>query len=410
MAARKRNTEASSKGTVKSGKSSATSSSMNETKNSAKIAQKKVLDEKVTNANIKAVRELHLVPMFLLFAVLTCSGALAVMSYRDMFGTGKVIFGPTDEALLEFTSSTKWFEDGKGWKSAQGGFSAVQQITTDENDMGGFFVRKLAGAAALAFHLQKLVPLIYQPTTVHWGLGHFTPMLITSVLGNMAVAAFYMSHMDDLKNADAGSIGFGIIAALVLESFVIGGFILTLLLKKSVKLKPQKLPSDKRPSSMVSKIVTRTVCIVSGLITVIAGRDFFFPGQELPFPPYDDIYLEWTGAFIHSPPPNTVEGDEHGLEAPLHIGDKFMSRLGALYILIICFQKFAAAILIRVGKDNSGPTKCKIFWKVQAIADGLILFTLRVFAPAAKSASLDFRWHIMSLGYELFILGLYGYF
>ncbi len=409
MAARKRINGTSSNGTVKSGKPTIANST-NVTKNSAKIEQKKQLDEKVTDAKIQAARELHLVPMFLLFTVLICSGALAVMSYRDLFGTGKVIFGTSDKALLEFTRSTIWFEDGKGWKSTQGGFSAIQQITTDENDMGGFFVRKLAGAAALAFHLQKLLPLIYQPSNVHWGLGHFTPMLVTSVLGNMAVAAFYVSHLDDLKNADAGSIGFAIIATLVLESVVIGGFILTLLLRKPVKLKAQKLPPGKRPSSMVSNIVTRTICIVSGLTTLIAGRDFFFPGHELQFPPYDDIYLEWTGAFIHSPPPNTVEEEEHGLEAPLHIGDKFMSRLGALYILIICFQKFTAAVLIRVGKDNSGATKCKLFWKVQAIANGLVLFTLRVFASAAKSASLDFRWHIMSLGYELFILALYGYF
>ena len=28
--------------------------------------------------------------------------------------------------------------------------------------MGGFFVRKAAGAAALGFHLQKLVPFILQ--------------------------------------------------------------------------------------------------------------------------------------------------------------------------------------------------------------------------------------------------------
>mmetsp|Transcript_15059 Transcript_15059/g.22767 ORF Transcript_15059/g.22767 Transcript_15059/m.22767 type:complete len:410 (-) Transcript_15059:83-1312(-) len=409
MTARKRQNGVSSNGGAKTG-TATKSTSKSETKDTAKIEHKKQLDEKVNDAKIQAMRDLHLVPIFLLFTILTCSGALCVMAYRDMFGTGKVIFGTADQAMLDFTRSTKWFDDGKGWKSSQGGFSAVQQITTDDNDMGGFFIRKIAGAAALAFHLQKLVPLIYQPTNVHWGLGHFTPMLVTSVLGNVAVAAFYISHLDDLKNADAGLMGFAIITTLVLESFVIAGFILTLLLKKSVKLKAPKLPPGKRPSSMVSNILTRTICIVSGLTTLIAGRDFFFPGHELPFPPYDDIYLEWTGAFIHSPPPNTVEEDEHGLEAPLHIGDKFISRLGALYILIICFQKFSAAILVRVGKDNSGPAKCKMFWKAQAIANGLILFTFRVFAPAAKTASLDFRWHIMSLGYELFILSLYGYF
>jgi len=148
---------------------------------------------------------------------------------------------------------------------------------------------------------------------------------------------------------------------------------------------------------------------VTGVITFIAARDFFFPGQELPFPPYDDIYLKWTGAFIHSPPPNIVEEEAHGLEAPLHVGEKFMARLMALYILVISFQKFVCAFLIRVGKDNSGEKKCKVFWQCQAVTNALLLFTMRVFASAALSASLDLRWHVMSLGYETFLLGLYAF-
>jgi len=58
----------------------------------------------------------------------------------------------------------KWFDDSKGWKSKAGGFSDVQQITTD-----ALFVRKFGGAAALAFHLQKIIPLIFQRGDTHWG-------------------------------------------------------------------------------------------------------------------------------------------------------------------------------------------------------------------------------------------------
>lgn len=376
----------------------------------AKSEQRKKLDEKLSNAQMDAARDLHFVPMVLQLIIMICSGFLAILAYRDMAGTGKVIFGDMDQSMLEFTRSTRWFDDSKGWKSTQGGFSAVQKMTTDENDMGGFFVRKIAGAAALSFHLQKLLPIVFQSTNAHWGLGHFTPVLTTSVLGNLAIAGFYIEHFDDFKNADsAGKMGFAIVTALVVESIIIIVYLLTLLLKKTVKAKEQKLPEGKSPKSMVSNIMTRTIAIVSGLIVLIAGRDFFFPGQELPFPPYDEIYLEWTGAFIHSPPPNSIERDEHGLEAPLHIGDKFVSRLAALYLLVICFQKFIAAFVVRVGKDNSGNTKCRLFWRTQTISDGLILFTFRVFASAAKTASFDIKWHVMFLGYELFILAVYGY-
>ena len=375
------------------------------------VNQKKKLDEKVIHTKSTKARDFHFIPLLLQFTVLLCSGTLAVLAYRDMFGTGKVIFGTIDEAMLDFTKSRKWFDDSRGWKSTQGGFSAVSQLSTDENDMGSFFVRKLAGATSLSFHLQKLIPVVFQPSNAYWGYGHFTPVLVTSVFGNLAIAAFYMTYFEDFKNANAGSMGFRITIALVIESIIIIAFLLSLMVKKvntTIKSTP-KLPEGKTPKSFVSNIVTRTICIVTGLMTLIAGRDLFFPGQELKFPPRDDIYLEWTGAFIHSPPENSIENDQHGLFAPMHIGDKFMSRLGALYLFIVCIQKFVSVFLIRVGNDNSGMTKCKLFWRVQAISDGLILFTVRVFTAAAKSASLDFRWHVMCLGYELFILAVYGY-
>jgi hypothetical protein len=408
MAARKRKSNMNSNG------STATATMTDNTtkpKTSTKQQQKKELDEKLNQAKIESFRGAHFVPMLLLFTVLVCSGFLGILSYRDTFGTGKVIFGDSDEAMLKFTSSTKWFDDSKGWKSSQGGFSAVQQFTSDENDMGGFFVRKIAGAAGLSFHLQKLIPLLFQSSNVHWGMGHFTPMLCSSVLGNFALAGYYMEHIDDFKNSDASMMAFAIVSALVFEAIIIIAFLISLITKqKTMKKKVVVNAHGKSPKAMVSNIVTRTVCIVSGLITLIAGRDFFFPGTELPFPPFDDIYLEWTGAFIHSPPPNSIEEEEHGLEAPIFIGDKFISRLGALYLLIICFQKFVSVLLVRIGKDDSGTTKCRLFWQAQAVSDGLILFTIRVFASAAKTASFDIKWHVMSLGYELFILGIYGFF
>jgi hypothetical protein len=76
---------------------------------------------------------------------------------------------------------------------------------------------------------------------------------------------------------------------------------------------------------------------------------------------------------------------------------------------VTCFQKFVSGFIVRLGPGNDGDKKCKIFWQSQAIGDALLLFTMRVFAQAALSASLDLRWHVMSLGYETFILGLYAF-
>jgi hypothetical protein len=381
-----------------------------------KALQKKQLDENISKAKIEVAKELHFVPYVLLSVVLVCSGALAILSYRDMFGTGKVIFGEHDKALLQFTGSTKWFDDSKGWKSTAGGFSAVKKFTTDENDMGGFFVRKMAGAAGLGFHLQKLVPLLFQRSDTHWGRGHFHPMLVTSALGDLAIAGYYMSHVQQLKSGDAHFMGYAIAIVFIFEAVImLSCVLLSSCIQKVTSttsipgFKVKSFPPGKGPKSVVCKIVTRTFCIVTAAMALIAGRDFFFPGRELPFPPYDDIYLEWTGAFIHSPPPNTVEEQEYGMEAPLHIGDKFVSRLMALYILVTCFQKFVSGFIIRLGPGNDGDKKCKIFWQSQAIGDALLLFTMRVFAQAALSASLDLRWHVMSLGYETFILGLYAF-
>lgn len=128
----------------------------------AKTQQKEELDKNVTDAKISAAKEMHFIPTALLLTVLICSGILAIISYRDLFGTGKVIFGDSNLAMLQFTGSTKWYKNNIGWKSTAGGFSAVEKITTDDNDIGGFFVRKMVGAVALGYHMQNLIPLLFQ--------------------------------------------------------------------------------------------------------------------------------------------------------------------------------------------------------------------------------------------------------
>ena len=54
--------------------------------------------------------------------------------------------------------------------------------------------------------------------------------------------------------------------------------------------------------------------------------------------------------------------------------------------------------------DRSGLVSSKMIWKAQAFGDMLLLGMLRLFTPAAKSASLDLRWHLMLVAYEAFIL------
>jgi hypothetical protein len=164
------------------------------------------------------------------------------------------------------------------------------------------------------------------------------------------------------------------------------------------------MPEGKTPESVTSRIVARTVAAVSTCMALIAARDLFMPGYILPLP-RDDIYLEWTNALLHSPPQGSVEEEEHGLEAALYIGDKFVSQLMALNILILCAYKFYSGFFIKFGSDGSGLIKCKMIWHTQCIGDVLILLMLRIFSSAALTASLDLRWHLMLVAYEGFILG-----
>jgi hypothetical protein len=300
----------------------------------------------------------------------------------------------------------EWFEGLKGWKSTQGGFSAVSSITTDENDMGGFFVRKVAGAAIMGTHLHKLIPILFHPKDAQWKRGHFRPLLWTSVIANLLIIAFVGAYVEDLFNAGAGFLVKLMIAALSMESAII---IFYLVSQKATSRGPAIAMKDgQTEKSIPSRILARTVTIVSGLVVLIAGRDFFFPGHALPFPPRDDIYLEWTGAFIHSPPPGSQEAAEQGIAASLQVGRLYMSQFMALHMLILCMYKFSSTFFIRMGSDGSGTIKAKMMWIGAFCGDAMFLFVLRVFNPPALSASLDLRWHLMCIGYEALILGTFS--
>ncbi|GAX25876.1 hypothetical protein FisN_6Hh086 [Fistulifera solaris] len=350
----------------------------------------------------------HLPPLPLCLIVLICSLGLLVFALRDFLTTGRNIGGSWDEAMLIFTKSTDWYNDSRGWRSTQGGFSAVMKISTDQNNMGGFFVRKVAGAAAVGVHLQKLIPLLLHPPGAQWVCGHFRPLLMVSLVGNVAIGLFYAVYWNVLSSNGATELPRVFLALLGLESITIAAY---LLFSKSIrKGHAVAMPEGKTPNSWTSNIVSRTILISTTAVAVIALRDLFLPGFVLSFIPRDDIYLEWTNAFLHSPPPGSPEDFDQGLQAPLYIGDKFMSQFAALHLLILCLYKFTTAVWIRYGSDGSGTIKCKMIWKAQAFADGLLLFVLRIFQPAAVSASLDLRWHLMVVGYETFILFLYGFF
>jgi hypothetical protein len=279
------------------------------------------------------------------------------------------------------------------------------QITTDANNMGGFFIRKLCGAAGVAIHFQKLLPLLFHPTGAQWSKGHFRPLFVTSVVANLALISFYGYYLEDLKAAGVFELPMLILTLLAIET-------LTLLFHLAIS--PRKRGSaialnGKTPTSVSSKIMRNTCLVVTTFFTITAVRDLFFTGTIIDMIPRDDVYLEWTNSFLHSPPDNSPEAMDQGLEAPLHIGDKFMCQLCALHILITSLYKFVSCVGIRYGSDGSGTIKATMLWKGQAIACALMCFIYRLFASAAKSASFDFRWHLMLIGYEGFMFFVYGF-
>eukprot|EP00934_Nitzschia_sp_Nitz4_P000684 Nitzschia sp. Nitz4//scaffold166_size90379//70452//71706//NITZ4_005069-RA/size90379-augustus-gene-0.6-mRNA-1//1//CDS//3329538232//684//frame0 len=355
---------------------------------------------------VKDVASDHLPPLGLVFTVIACSGFLFVFAFRDVFATGRNIAGDLDETFLQFTKSIEFFDDSKGWKSKQGGLSTIAQVTTDANNMGGLFVRKMGGAAFMALQIQKLMPMLVHPVEARWKHGHFRPMLWTAVITNMLMAAFYGLYLGELEAAGAQTLPTMFIIVLVVEAVMILSFLHA---AGTIERGPAKLMENKTPDSVPSRIVARTVAMCSGAMMLIAGRDLFFPGYILKFIPRDDIYLEWTGALLHSPPDGSVEAREEGYAAALYIGDKFLSQHMALCILLLCLYKVVSSFFIRYGSDGGGMAKARIIWKAQSIADGLVLFLFRLFTSAASSASLDIRWHLMIIAYEAGVFFLCGY-
>jgi hypothetical protein len=301
-----------------------------------------------------------------------------------------------------------FFNNEKGWKSQQGGLSSISPVTTDANNMGGLFVRKLGGAAALASQIQKILPLLFHPANARWKRGHFRPVLITAVIANLFLIIFYGIYItEELTAVGADELPKLFTGILSLETIVILAYLIT---SRNVSKGPAVAMQDgKTPNSIISRIVARTNLLVSGMIVVIAGRDLFFPGTILDFIPRDDIYLEWTGALLHSPPDGSPEAEAHGMERDFFVGEKFLSQYLALNMLILCLYKFVGAFVIRARNDGGGLVQAKMIWKAQAVGNAIILYLFRLFSPAAGSASIDFRWHLMMIAYETLILSLYGF-
>jgi hypothetical protein len=284
--------------------------------------------------------------------------------------------------------------------------SAIQSKTTDDNNMGSFFVRKVLGAATVGLHLHKLMPILFHPTNAQWKRGHFRPILASSAAINLLITSFYAYYLEDFQVAGADAMPKLIMGLLTFEAAVMMFF----LASQSVTTRGPAvlLPKGKSERSVVSRITARTVMLIGcGVMSLIAGRDLFFPGVVIPYIPRDDIYLEWTGAFLHSPPEGSVESAAHGIDAPFYVGDKFMSQLLGLTILCLGIYKCVSCILIQYGSDGSGLIKTRMFWKSSSLSGALIVAVFRLFANAAKSASLDLRWHLMTMAYEAFILGLF---
>lgn len=260
----------------------------------------------------------------------------------------------------------------------------------------------------MATQLQKLIPMLFQPDEAHWELGHFHALLYSAVISNLVLIVFLVFKQVDLSEELIKVVQKLLIPALLLEIMV---YLYYTISSRTIKSFNRKNVSQawKTPSSITNRVVMRAVCIVSGVIALIAGRDLFYPGTILSRIPRDDIYLEWTGALIHSPPIGSVEEKEFDVEKLLYIGDKFISQLCALFLLINCWYKFCTAFFIRYGHGGSGEVTCRLFWRIQTIGDALLLFIMRLFAPAALSASLDLRWHLMMVGFEMFVLGVYAF-
>ena len=403
-------------------------------------------------------------PLALVCILLLCSGCcLGVLSWRDFAMTGHPLFlndafpdwlRRADQSYLEHTSSTQWYDDTDGWKSTQGGFSAVQQVSTDANNMGGFFIRKMAGAIALGWSMYKLVPLLYTTPQTIWMSStssssskqqqHYTPWLGFAILGNMMIVLFWLVHVVEWQTQHLTDlIHYAVLHITVLgvETMVMMYYAATLLSlfqpsrhdpspssnttttttstsHSATTMKTNEnaaiahaFPKGKTPTSLPSNIVSRTVLLISGTICALMVRDLCFAAFILSTViPRDDVYLEWTNALRHSPPKGSPEYAAYGMDAPLYSGDLFVSQYLALHMIVSCAIKLLAATTVRLGKDGRrGTLRTKLIWQGMSVSNGLLMFVIRLFTPAAASVALDFRYILMALGYETFILALYGF-
>jgi len=218
---------------------------------------------------------------------------------------------------------------------------------------------------------------------------------------------FYAMYLPDLAAAGADGLANTFMAVLCIESMVILSYLYS---SRKVTGGPAVAMTDgKNPSSLPSRIVCRTVLVCTGAVSLIAGRDLFFPGKIISFVPRDDIYLEWTNAFFHSPPEGTMESEENGMMTELFVGDKFLSQFMALNLLLLSLFKLVSGFAIRYGSDGSGLVKARMMWRTLFFGNFMVVIMIRLFASAAVSASLDLRWHIMTLGYETLIFGAYSF-
>ena len=139
--------------------------------------------------------------------------------------------------------------------------------------MGGLFLRKVCGVASLAYHTTKLWPIIFQFPPMHntvgktngrvvggyvgtsWSAGHYDPLLLLSIVGNACIAMFYLTRMDELKDAGAHGMGLMFVLASFIESFV---FAMYLLSRRMSKTKVTAAKSTKTRGSGKEEVVDNT--------------------------------------------------------------------------------------------------------------------------------------------------------
>lgn len=313
-----------------------------------------------------------------------------------------------------FTKSTQWLDEARGWKSTQGGFSAVAQVTTDANQMGGFFVRKLAGAATVGVQLHKMWPLLVTTSgVVSYSNRHYRTFLWLGLCVDVAVLAFLYSSRRVLQAHGAWELPQWACGVLVVEALVWLYYAATYNNNNTASTTNSAVAlHGKTPNSLPSNIVARTVVLVGAWPVAMCLRDVFAPGRILSLTLRDDVYLEWTNAFYHSPPMGTLEWDDHAADAHLYAGDKFISQLCAVQLLCVFLYTLVGSCGgVRYGADGSGPrVAAGLYWQAATLAHVCIFLVLRVFASAAVSASWNVQWHIMAWGYETFVVGLFAFF